>query len=405
MNIHTRTAQALADDALLARVKSLADRERDITAELIAHLVEVERRKLHLASGYSSMFTYCRGALGLSEGETFNRIRAARASRRFPVILDQLAAGLVNLTTVKLLAPHLTAANHLEVLQSACGVSRREVEKIVARLAPAPDVGTSVRKLPPPRPAPAAASPVTPAAAGDLFAASPVIESPSSPPPPAAPLTPTPAEARPAVVSPLSQDRYKLQLTISGDTLEKLDRAKDMLRHALPSGDVAQIVDRALTLLLADLDKKRFAATDRPRPTRDVAAHAPHARKASAPVRRVVSARDTRQCTFVSKDGRRCQEGALLEFHHVDPYVRGGQGTVPNIVLLCQQHNLYEWHLQSTAVRELEEEWLYRQVAAGTVPWTAPTRPGTSRPDKAPTPQLMTIVADDPTAPRRQRSG
>jgi hypothetical protein len=48
----------------------------------------------------------------------------ARAARRVPAILDRLAEGAVNLTTVKLLAKRLTADNHLEVLESARGMSR-----------------------------------------------------------------------------------------------------------------------------------------------------------------------------------------------------------------------------------------------------------------------------------------
>jgi hypothetical protein len=232
MNPHIHTARTLGDDALLARVKSLADHARSATAELIAHLVEVQRRKLHLASGYSSMFTYCCGALRLSEGETFNRIRAARAARRFPVILDVLAEGAVNLTTVKLLAPHLTDDNHLEVLQSARGLSRREVEKIVARLAPAPDAPTSVRKLPPRRPVPGPAAPVAPGATAHIFAAAPTP-------------MPMPAEARLAAVSALSPERYKLQVTISGETLEKLDRAKEMLRHGRRGPDRRSGADAA----------------------------------------------------------------------------------------------------------------------------------------------------------------
>jgi hypothetical protein len=236
MNPHIRTARALSDDALLARAKSLADRARSATAELIAHLVEVERRKLHLASGYSSMFTYWCGALQLSEGETFNRIQAARAAGRFPVILDQLADGSVSLTTVKLLAQHLTDDDHLEVLRSARGLSRREVEKIVARLAPVPDVPTSVRRLPAARPA-VASRPADPAAAADLFAGAAATEGPPSPPASLAPkMAPTvaPAETRPAVVNALSPDRYKLQLTISGETLEKLERAKDVSGASCP---------------------------------------------------------------------------------------------------------------------------------------------------------------------------
>jgi hypothetical protein len=89
-----------------------------------------------------------------------------------------------------------------------------------------------------------------------------------------------------------------------------------------------------------------------------------------------------RRCT--GKDGRRCQERALLEFHHLDPYVEGGARTVPNVALLCQQHNLYEWHLRSTDVRIREEEWLCRQVTSGAWPSKAATRPGTSRSSTSP---------------------
>jgi len=395
MNAHLRTARQLTDDALLARAKCLADRERNATAELIAHLVEVERRKLHLAAGYSAMFFYCRGALALSESETFNRIRAARAARRFPVILDLLAEGAVNLTTVKLLAKHLTAENHLEVLGSARGRSRREVEKIAAQLAPLPDVPTSVRKLP----AVAAATSVSPGVPAvppePLFADTVSLASADSlactgaptslPGPLPGPLT-RPiaiAEAAPAVVSALSPDRYKLQLTIREKTLEKLDLAKDMVRHADPSGDVAEILDRALTLLLNDLARKKFAATDRPRPSQGAAA-APESRHVPAEVKRIVFVRDLGRCAFVGKDGRRCSERASLEFHHLRPFAEGGLPTPENIELRCRPHNLYEWHLRSTDVRVREEEWLGQQVAAGVVPWAAPipgtppTAPGTS---------------------------
>jgi hypothetical protein len=94
------------------------------------------------------LYVYCRDALGLSEGESYNRIEVARAARRFPVILEMLAAGAVNLTAARLLAPHLTPGNHREVLDSARGKKKREIEEIVARLSPRPDVAASVRKLP-----------------------------------------------------------------------------------------------------------------------------------------------------------------------------------------------------------------------------------------------------------------
>src|SRR5713226_944372 len=104
----------LSDAQLVAEVKSLAGRDRETTAHLIAHLAELDARRLYLGAGFSSLFTYCVGVLRLSEAEAYNRIEAARAARRFPFILDRLVEGSLNLTTVRLLASHLMANNHLE---------------------------------------------------------------------------------------------------------------------------------------------------------------------------------------------------------------------------------------------------------------------------------------------------
>jgi hypothetical protein len=201
-----------------------------------------------------------------------------------------------------------------------------------------------------------------------------LIETPATA---ATPLAPGRAESRRAVVNALSPDRYKLQLTISGDTLEKLQLAKDRLRHAIPSGDVSQILDRALTLLLAETAKKKFAETDRPRSSNGVA---PGSHDVSAAVRRVVSRRDLGRCGFVSKDGHRCNERAFVEFHHVRPHAHDGPPTVMNIELRCRRHNLYEWEMEHTDVRRQEEEWLRRRVAAEVViSKAARTRSETSR--------------------------
>jgi hypothetical protein len=112
-----------------------------------------------------------------------------------------------------------------------------------------------------------------------------------------------------------------------------------MLRHALPSGDEAVLLDRALTSLLADLARRKFAATDRPRPGNGAT---PGSRHIPAEVRRAVWLRDLGRCAFVAKDGRRCGERAFLEFHHLRPYAVGGEATVDNIQLRCRRHNDYE---------------------------------------------------------------
>ncbi len=335
----------LSDDELVARVTSLAARQRDAMAQLVAHLAELDTRDLHLRAGYGSLFAYCRDVLRLSEHEAYNCIEAARAARRLPVILEMLAEGSVNLTTVRLLARHLTSGNYRAVLESARGKRKSEVEEIVAGLWPQPDVPPSFRKLPGPSPAPPPPVP--------LGAAVPV-----TPPFPSQPLPP-PAPS--AAATPLSPDRYKVQFTIGGDTLEKLRLAKDMLRHAMPHGDDAAIFDRALTTLLADLARKKFAATEEPRPSRGTA---PGSRHIPAEVKRAVWLRDLGLCAFLGTNGRRCAERGFLEFHHVQPYAVGGGATVENVQLRCRRHNGYEARVYFRPDRPDEHGGFVREEAA-----------------------------------------
>jgi len=270
----------LSDTDLIASTKSLAARVREATAALVAHLAEIDARGLHLREGYGSLFVYCREALALSEAEAYFRIEAARVARSFPLVLEMLAEGSINLSTVKLLTPHLSPENHEHLLESARGKSKRQVEEMVAALMPFPDVPPSIRKLP--GPVSAVPEDTVPGTPGH----SPPTLHPTPPMPP----------ARPAVVTPLAPDRYKMQLTISGDTLEKLRLAKDLLRHAVPSGDDAVVVERALTVLLADLAKKKFAAASEPRPA---PATRPGSRHIPAEVKRAVFLRDLGRCAFV----------------------------------------------------------------------------------------------------------
>jgi len=129
-------AAALSDADLLGRVAILARAEREATVELVAHLAELDARRLSLGQGFASLFSYCTGALGLAEHAAYNRIEVARASREFPALLDLLVDGSLNLATMRLLAPHLRPDNFDGVVGMARGRSKRDVEMLVARLAP-----------------------------------------------------------------------------------------------------------------------------------------------------------------------------------------------------------------------------------------------------------------------------
>ncbi|MGH2396429.1 MAG: HNH endonuclease [bacterium] len=334
--LHLSVAR-LSNDELLARVKHLAEREREATSSLIAHLAELDQRRLYLAQGYSSLFSYCTQVLHIAESAAYRRIEAARTVHRFPVILEMLEQGSVNLTTVILLGAHLTQENHRKVLEEARHKSKRQVEELCAKLHPQPAIPSCIRKLPTATTSVASRTRDEAAVSHQFIGGRQPTESVALPSP--AFVQPQP---RPAVVVPLAPERYKVQFTASAETYEKLRRAQNLLRHEIPNGDPAAIFDRALTVLLQDLAKSKFAAADRPRKG---GGYASGSRHIPAEVKRAVWLRDGGRCTFVGLNGRRCTEEGFLEFHHVTPYAAGGPATGDNIQLRCRAHNEYEAEL------------------------------------------------------------
>ncbi|HEY8150944.1 MAG TPA: HNH endonuclease signature motif containing protein [Vicinamibacteria bacterium] len=329
----------LADDALTAELGLLAGREREATAAFIVHLAEFDARRLFEGAGYQSMFSYCRSVLRLSEDAAYNRIKAARAARLFPAIVAMLTDGRLGLTTVRLLAPHLTVENHEALLAAAAGKGKQDVEELLARWFPQPDVSPSVRKLPSRVVITEAAAPCEATAPhqGPLAATSSTIAVAGG----AAGVggLPSVLPSKPALVRPLAPERYEIRFTAGAETRDLLREAQDLLGHAVPTGDLAVVFHRALTVLVADLRRRKFAATSKPQASR-----VPNAGSDAVPaaVRREVAARDASRCAFVSKDGHRCGARRFLEFHHVVPRAVGGAATVANIQLRCRTHNGYE---------------------------------------------------------------
>ena len=289
----------LSDEDLLVSLRRAAGRAREATAELLAHLAEADVRRLYLGAACASMFAYLTERLGFDEGAAYKRIAVARLARRFPVVLDLVASGALHLTGAALLAPHLTDANHRELLAAASGRSKREIVALLADRAPKPDVTTRISRVRdlggdrgaggreltltwtpagaaapsgPPEEVARAGSEAPPGvgSAGSGSAA----QRPSAQPDPA-PLhqavAPTsavsettaapPAQPEQALrLTPLGAQRYRLQLTASAELVAKLHKAQALLGHAIADGDLAEVLDRALTLLCDRLVRRRFGA-------------------------------------------------------------------------------------------------------------------------------------------------
>jgi hypothetical protein len=290
------------------------------------------------------MHAYCVGELRLSEDAAYKRIQAARAGRQFPALFVAVSEGRLHLAAACLLAPHLTSENVDELIERATHRRKSEVETLVAeRFTPGavPTPRNFVRALPSTssRPNPQLA-PGQVGSCGDLLDPGPKGgEAPAASPQGSSEEVARRQAEEPREV-PAPEERFLVRLTIDKVTHDKLRHAQALLRHAVPSGDVAEVFGRALDTLIVQLERRKTGATTRPQRPRTRSSHNP--RYISAPVRRAVWARDGGQCTFVSEAGRRCKARRLLEYDHVDPVARGGEATVARLRLRCRAHNQYE---------------------------------------------------------------
>src|SRR5262245_33553953 len=206
-----------SDRELLTGIRAAVSREREDMAMVIAHLAEMDRRGLALPEGCSSLSRYCIEVLHLSEPQAYRRVDVARLARKFPVILDMLADGLVNVTAVHRLGPSLTDENHVELLNAVVHKTREQIEEIVACLRPKHPVASLIRKLPNAASVSEAVSPV----AGlfesrDSVGTEPTQLADSDISPRLGPVggvkaePPRPAPSHKPVVSPLAPDTYKI---------------------------------------------------------------------------------------------------------------------------------------------------------------------------------------------------
>ena len=283
-----RSLELVPDDDLLRRLVEILGQSRRVEADLVALIGEVDARRLYAREASPSMFAFCTETLHLSEAAAYLRIAAARASRKHPVLLTLLASGRLHLTAIAKLAPHLTPENRDRLLERAVHRTKRQVEELVARSRPGRmprrwcggcrnGARRPRRRAAPPRlRPPATPPPVTSATPGPAA------------PDPAAGSAPSrrdrrtasrrsrglpigtasrrssrkPAQlgpgraAPPETLEPLAP-ALQVQFTAGAELRDKLDRLRALMRSSVPDGDLAAIIDAAVTEKLERLEARR----------------------------------------------------------------------------------------------------------------------------------------------------
>ena len=323
MNHHLKS---LSDNHLMNSAKTVLTTLRRVDLALLEHLGEIESRELHLKCGYTSLFKMCTDKFRLSEASAYRRVAAARLIRKYPLVKVQFLSGDVSMCTLAMVAGKVEElandAARVELLATVAGKSKSQVEEILAQRCGKEtnkkrDVIKVIRTMR------AAQKPLAlTKVQSDLGSATRDSVGAKS-------LSPTELD-----VAPAPELSFRIAFTASSDFHQKLQKARDLLRHKHPKGNLEDVLEEALDHLLKsrDLVQKKSRQVAPPSSLR----HIP------ASVKRHVVDRDGDRCTFTGADGHRCRETGGLEFEHRVPFARGGSSVDrENIELLCRNHNAW----------------------------------------------------------------
>ena len=172
----------------------------------------------------------------------------ARLCSQFPEALEAPQSGDIHLTGLALLCPKVTQANARELFEEAKGKTRREIEALLARRFPRPDVLPSITPL--------QATLLEQGNSGPVTLPDQSAQTTGS----------TVPRSR---VEPLSAASFRVEFTASAELRQKLELAQNLLSHAVSSGDLSSLFERAIDELLAAELKRRMGA-DKPRARRSL---------------------------------------------------------------------------------------------------------------------------------------
>jgi hypothetical protein len=379
----TRILKGITDRALLSSIAKLSERERKTVLSILLHLIEIERRRLYLSRGYSSLFEFCTGQLGYCESTASRRIRAARCVRDFPAVYRLLASGRVALSNVVKISGVLDAGNAGELLSRIEGRSAREVDLIVSRQRPKSAIRDRVR------PVYVKTELLVPiddtgsdgaleSGSGKKSTAN--VDRGKSPNSCGSDESVGGRDSGAGTVKPATErrmvleQRFRVEFGADQGFLEKLERVRSLLstkhhrrlefaelfeilldehieRHS-PESRACRRAEREQRKAGHKIQKRTAgpnegsakpssAVSADPRKNQQKNQQKKQERSRHIPrsVRDKVYARDKGRCTYVSAGGRRCGSSWDLQIDHIVPFARGGDNSPANLRLLCGKHN------------------------------------------------------------------
>lgn len=302
------------------KARDICRRYQKCAGELLEILDEADQHKIFLHRQYSSLIQYCILDLGLSESIAYNLTTVMRKSREVPALRAAVTAGTISLSNARKITPVLTSANQNQWLEKATTLSQRELEKEVVKIRPELAVKELTRYI--------------------------------------------------------SESRIKMELALDDEAMQKLRRAQDLIsRSRSKSASLENTIVEMTEFFLRHKDPvekakrvtgKQKKSQHRTRADKPVALQAqapmlqpsevqlpvvqpsgvrpPSVRprkRTPIPAKNIheVNLRDAGKCTFITANGKRCEQQRWTEVHHRIPVAAGGSNHVDNLVTLCSTHH------------------------------------------------------------------
>ncbi len=311
----------LDDDEFIHQMELTAGIEHAATIRMFHFINDLERRKLFLDLGYSSVFDFCVRRIKYSSSQAGRRIQAARCCRRYPEFFGYLRDHEVCVMTLAMIESIITDDNKDEIVTRVRGASRREVERLVSEYRPAVAIRDRIRYVQVPLPQPR-----------DLDRALVDRHCRQS----------IPEEYRDRIPT---EEKVFVQFLADEEFLKLFEEVRDLTGNSV-FGSFADIIK----LVLKEYRDRHSPAARQERREAKKGANAPDSHrwewKDATPSRHIpdvirdeVFVRDRGRCTFVAPDGTLCQCKQGLHIDHIKPFAAGGTRDPSNLRLLCGAHN------------------------------------------------------------------
>jgi hypothetical protein len=374
----------MKDDDLLTHFSLVVQKEREAAVVVIGYLSEIEKRKLYLKEAYSSLFSFVTQRFHYSEGAAYRRIQASKASELYPEVLELLSAGKVSLMTLSLIEPHLKKGDGKGLIEKIVGKSKREVESLLSELSlKKVNYKDIIRRLPlvsvkkeekilaeqheNDKKSLMAETPAGLEGEGKLPG---TFRGASSFPSHlfqsktaqnfiftggnSGAFSGENANKGSQKTNPLPKQeirRIKIEFVAKEQLAQKIERAKEILRHKFPEGKFEDIFNQALDDMLEKRDPRmKIERAEKRRASKDEVQESGKpkiiSRHIAQKIKRKVWLRDGGQCTYESSTGKRCGTKDFLQMDHLHPFALGGESREENLRLLCSEHN--RWRAELT---------------------------------------------------------